>query len=109
MSWWGQSSTSTTTGVGNEFINNLIQNWYYMGMYLYYTPGIKVNQNRVIQRSTGTFSTSRVTRCTRTSPFRLGVHEELPLGGVLGDVLLVLNSNATSSSFPRSKVANNMR
>jgi hypothetical protein len=51
VSWWGSSSSSLTTNVGNEFIGNTIQDWYYMGMYLYYSAAIKVNDNIVTQRS----------------------------------------------------------
>ena len=54
VSWWGSSASSLTTNVGNQFIGNTIQDFYYMGMYLYYTVGIKVHNNRIICRSSGT-------------------------------------------------------
>jgi hypothetical protein len=45
--------SSLTTNIGNEFVGNVIQDWYYMGMYLYYPVGIKVHKNRVTPRSSG--------------------------------------------------------
>ncbi|MDT8324549.1 MAG: BNR-repeat neuraminidase N-terminal domain-containing protein, partial [Bacteroidota bacterium] len=56
--WNGSSSTSTTESVGNQFIGNIITDFYYYGMYLYYSVGIRVLDNHVVQRSTGTFTTT---------------------------------------------------
>jgi hypothetical protein len=58
ISWWGSSSSSLTTNVGNQFIGNTIQNWYYMGAYMYYHAATKFNKNRVTQRTTGTYTTT---------------------------------------------------
>jgi hypothetical protein len=58
INWYGSSSSSLTTNVGNQFIGNTIQNWYYYGIYMYYGAATKVNKNRIVQRTTGTFITS---------------------------------------------------
>jgi hypothetical protein len=57
VSWMGQSS-SLTQNVGNEFIGNTIQNWYYYGMYMWYSSAVKINKNRIVQRTTGTYTTT---------------------------------------------------
>ena len=56
--WNGSSSSSTTQSVGNQFIGNTVQDFYYYGMYLYYSAQIKVQDNYVRQRSSGTVTTS---------------------------------------------------
>ncbi|MBE0645871.1 MAG: hypothetical protein IH600_17450, partial [Bacteroidetes bacterium] len=56
--WNGYSSTTNTTYcVNNQFIGNTVQNWYYYGIYVYYTAAVKVNDNIVTQRRTGTITT----------------------------------------------------
>ncbi len=59
ISWYGVSSSAYTQCVGNEFIGNNIYDWYYYGTYFYYTgSGFKFKNNRVVQRSSGTYTTS---------------------------------------------------
>jgi hypothetical protein len=56
--WYGSSSSSLTTNVGNQFIGNTIQDWYYYGIYMYYGAETKINKNRIEQRRTGSFTSS---------------------------------------------------
>ncbi|HOJ05892.1 MAG TPA: BNR-repeat neuraminidase N-terminal domain-containing protein, partial [Bacteroidota bacterium] len=57
--WNGVTSSNYTNNVGNEFIGNNIYDWYYYGTYFYYTgSGLKIKQNNVVQRNTGTYTTS---------------------------------------------------
>ncbi|MCZ7556831.1 MAG: T9SS type A sorting domain-containing protein [Bacteroidia bacterium] len=56
--WNGSSSSDYLVSSGNQFINNTITDWYYYGMYMYYSGSITVKRNRSIQRTTGTFTTS---------------------------------------------------
>jgi len=56
--WNGSSLLSTTQSVNNQFIENTITDWYYYGMYMYYSAGLKVIRNTAIQRTTGSFLTS---------------------------------------------------
>jgi len=59
MSWYGVSSSAYTQCVGNEFLGNNFYDWYYYGTYFYYTgSGFKFKNNRVVQRSSGTYTTS---------------------------------------------------
>ncbi|MCB2205349.1 T9SS type A sorting domain-containing protein [bacterium] len=57
--WNGSgSSTNLTQCIGNQFIGNTVQDFYYYGMYLYYSVGVRVIDNTVVQRSSGTYTTS---------------------------------------------------
>jgi hypothetical protein len=49
--WYGSSSSSTTTSMGNQFIGNTIQNWQYIGLRLYYGAAVIVKSNRIVQRT----------------------------------------------------------
>ncbi|MBE0644552.1 MAG: T9SS type A sorting domain-containing protein [Bacteroidetes bacterium] len=57
--WNGYSSTTNTTYCyNNQFIGNTVQDWYYYGIYIYYSAAVKVNENTVTQRRTGSTTTS---------------------------------------------------
>ncbi|MDT8324747.1 MAG: BNR-repeat neuraminidase N-terminal domain-containing protein, partial [Bacteroidota bacterium] len=56
--WNGYSSSSTTTSRGNQFIGNTVKDFYYYGMYLRYSTEIVVTDNTVIQRKSGTWTSS---------------------------------------------------
>ncbi|MBE0642558.1 MAG: hypothetical protein IH600_00585, partial [Bacteroidetes bacterium] len=54
------SSANATLGHDNQFIGNTLQDWYYYGLYVYYSVGVKIIGNQVLERSTGsTVSTYR--------------------------------------------------
>jgi hypothetical protein len=47
-----------TTSVGNQFLNNTIQDYYYYGLYVYHSVGVRIVGNTVLQRYTGTTTSS---------------------------------------------------
>ncbi|HOJ05854.1 MAG TPA: BNR-repeat neuraminidase N-terminal domain-containing protein [Bacteroidota bacterium] len=52
------NSTGNTYNQNNQFLDNTIREWYYYGMYLYYLPQMTCSRNVLLQRKTGTFTTS---------------------------------------------------
>ncbi len=57
--WYGSGSTDYTTATGNQFIGNILTDWYSYGFYLYYIGGqLVVRDNRAVQRTTGTYTTT---------------------------------------------------
>ncbi|MBE0644553.1 MAG: T9SS type A sorting domain-containing protein [Bacteroidetes bacterium] len=56
--WNGYNNTSNTTiGHDNQFIGNTLQDYYYYGIYLYYSVSVKVHENTMYQRTSGSVTT----------------------------------------------------
>ena len=58
ISFTGSSSSSSTTARGNQFIDNEVTGFYYYGMRIYYSAAVVITGNKIVQRSTGTYTTS---------------------------------------------------
>jgi parallel beta-helix repeat protein len=51
-------TTTSGSNLGNVFSNNTITNFYYYGIYAYYLSEIKVMNNTVIKRTSGSYTTA---------------------------------------------------
>ncbi|MCB2205348.1 T9SS type A sorting domain-containing protein [bacterium] len=106
--WNGYNSSSTTYSRNNKFIGNTVQDFYYYGMYLYYSTEIVVTDNYVKQRDSGTHTTSS----------GYGIYVYYPCNGPIvannyaeahyNPMRVYRINNSTTSTANRGKVYNNM-
>jgi hypothetical protein len=107
MTWRGTSG-SLTSNVGNEFIGNTIQDFYYYGMYMYYSVGVKIVKNRIVQRTAGTITTTSGYGIYHYYAYEGPQFVGNYISSVYGGMYVVYSNSVNSSTLIRGKCYNNM-
>jgi hypothetical protein len=105
---WQGTSGSLTSNVNNEFSGNTIQDFYVYGIYSYYSSGLYIHHNRIIQRTSGTFTTSSGYAIYNYYPYNAPKYIGNYLKAAYAPMYVVYANSVTSSTANRGKCINNM-
>ncbi|MBN1446283.1 MAG: T9SS type A sorting domain-containing protein [Bacteroidetes bacterium] len=106
--WRGSGTTDTTQNKSNQYIGNEVTDWYYYGMYSYYSNALVLDQNRFERRSSAT--TSAYGLYIYYANLGPQITGNLVIGNAYGLRLYYANNAHSSYALtePRAKIYNNM-